>query len=275
MSEEEQAPPGVDITTPSPARLYDYYLGGTANYQVDRQAAEQLKTTLPDLFDGAWANRGFHQRSARWMAEQQGIRQFLDIGSGLPTQGNTHEAVRRSVTDARVVYADNDPMVRVLSEKLLADDNRSTFITADLRDPDELLGNPALRGLIDFSEPVGLLMTAVLHFVADGSDPQGLVARYADALAPGSCVAISHATADRLPPRVVEAMYATYANATEQIYLRSKDEVTRLFGELEFVPIYQDGPADVTFVGVWGAEDPDAADTEGSRILYCGVARRP
>jgi len=272
---EAEAPPGVDTATPSPARLYDYYLGGSTNFPVDRAAGDRLRDALPDLYDAAWANRGFHQRSARWMASEHGISQFVDIGSGLPTQGNTHEAVRQVAPDARVVYVDYDPMVRAMSGRLLDDDAHTKLIIADMRDPGEVLDHPDLRALIDFSKPVGLLMTAVLHFVADGSDPWGLVRQYTDVLAPGSYLALSHATADKLPPRSVQAMYDTYENASTRIYLRTREEVRRFFEGLEFVPPYLGAEPCVTYVGVWGADDPEVADSEGSRVLYCGVARRP
>ena len=275
MPESGQPPAGVDPSTPSAARLYDYYLGGKNNYPVDQQAGERLRAALPDLYDAAWANRGFHQRSARWMAREQGIRQFIDIGSGLPTQGNTHLALRQETPDARVVYVDNDPMVLAMADGLLADEAHTKLIIADLRDPAEVLGHPALHSLIDFSQPAGLLMTAVLHFVADGSDPRGLVRRYAEALAPGSCVALSHATADKLPPRSVQGIYATYENASTRIYLRPKAEFRRFFDGLEFVPPYDGAEPDITYVGVWGAEDPQTADSDGSRVLYCGVGKRP
>ena len=176
MTETEQAAPGVDTTTPSPARLYDYYLGGTHNFAADREAAEKLKAEAPDLIDAMWANRGFHGRAAVWLA-RQGIRQFVDIGSGLPTQNNTHEAVHRVAPEARVAYVDNDPMVAAHAEALLAGNGTTAVIAADLRDPAALLGDPGLRALIDFAEPAGVLMTAVMQFVADDSDPWGLVAR--------------------------------------------------------------------------------------------------
>jgi hypothetical protein len=274
MTEAPSVPPGVDPTTPVPARLYDYYLGGTTNFEADRDAAEKLRANLPELTDAAWANRGFHQRAARWMAAEHGIRQFLDIGSGLPTQGNTHEAVATGAPGARVVYVDHDPMVLAYAPQLLSG-TATRLIRADLRDPDSVLGDPQVRALIDFGEPAGLLMTAVLHFVADDLDPWGLVARYADALAPGSYVALSHATADRLPPQAVQAMYDTYAHATEKIYLRPRAQVERFFDGLEIVPPYLGAEPAVTFVGQWGAEDADLADSDGSRVLYCGVARRP
>jgi hypothetical protein len=275
MTEDQQVPPGIDPATPSPARLYDYYLGGTNNFRADRDAAERIRARMPELADAAWANRGFHQRAALWMAGTAGIRQFLDIGSGLPTQNNTHQAVHRATREARVVYVDNDPLVRVHASALLVDAGETRFVTADLRDPDGVLNHPQTRELIDFAQPVGLLMTAVLHFVSDGSDPRGLIARYVAELAPGSYLALSHITADQKPPAATAAIRAIYANATEQIYLRSRAEVERFFDGLELVPPYEGAAAAVTYAGEWGAEDPDVADSDGSRWSYGGVARRP
>jgi len=275
VTEAQRVPPGVDPDTPSPARLYDYYLGGTDNFRADRDAAERIRALMPELADAAWANRGFHQRAARWLAGTPGIRQFLDIGSGLPTQNNTHQAVARVASDARVVYVDNDPMVRVHASSLLTGAGNTRFITADVRDPESVLGHPQTRELIDFGQPVGLLMTAVLHFVADGSDPHGLVARFVAELAPGSYLVLSHITADQKPPAAVQAILDIYAHATEQIHMRSRAEVERFFDGLELLPPYAGAAARVTYVGDWGAEDAVLADSDGSRWSYGGVARRP
>jgi len=274
MAEAERVPPGVDPSTPSPARLYDYYLGGVNNFQVDRDAAERVRAIMPELSDAAWANRGFHQRAARWMAEQ-GVRQFIDIGSGLPTAGNTHEAVQKVAPGARVVYVDNDPMVAAHARDLLVGDGSTKFIPADLRDPDSVLGDLDMRGHVDFSKPAGLLMTSVMHFVADEGDPWGLVARYLAALAPGSYLALSHATMDQLPPNMVKAGLELYERAAERLYPRSRADIERFFAGLELVAPYAGAAAAVSYVGLWGAEDPEAADSDGSRVLYCGVARRP
>lgn len=273
MSPAEQVPAEIDATRPSTARLYDYYLGGSNNFEIDRQAAEQLRKQLPELADAAWANRGFHGRAAAWMAADQGIRQFIDIGSGLPTQNNTHEVVHPLVPSARVVYVDVDPMVATLSADLLAGDERTALVTADLRDPDAVLAHPDLRRLIDFDQPVGVLMTAVMHFIADDEDPWGLVARYMAATAMGSYLGLSHATYEQLPPQAVQAMNQVYERATSKIYLRSKADITRFFDGMELVPPHADAQSSVCFVGCWGAEDPDAADSDGSRVLRCGVAR--
>jgi hypothetical protein len=275
MSDAEPVPEGVDPTRPSSARLYDYFLGGTHNYAVDRQMAEQIRQVMPDLADAAWANRGFHGRAAVWMAASQGIGQFIDIGSGLPTQNNTHQAVRRVAPDARVVYVDVDPMVAAYSAPLLSQDGNTTVVISDLRDPDAVLEHPELRRLIDFSQPVGVLMTAVLHFIADGSDPWALVRRYMTATVPGSYLALSQLTYDSLPPQVTAAGAEVYQGSTVDLYPRTHEEVTRFFDGLELLPPQPGGKPAVTFVGLWGAEDMAAADSDGSRASYCGVARRP
>lgn len=275
VTETEHVPAGIDSTRPSPARMYDYMLGGTHNFQIDREATEQFRMQMPDLEDAAWANRGFHGRAARWMAADHGIRQFIDIGSGLPTQSNTHEVVRAVAAGARVVYVDSDPMVLVLAKELLTDDGATAVIQADLRDPDALLDHKELRGLIDFGKPVGLLMTAVLQFVADESDPWGLVAHYVDALCPGSYLALSHITLDKLPPAVIETGVRIYQRATQHAFPRTGPEIERFFAGLELVPPYAGAGPILTNVGLWGSEDPESADSDGSRALYCGVARRP
>lgn len=274
MTEELQVPAGVDPTVPAPARMYDYYLGGTNNFPVDRETADKIMAIVPELSDSAWANRGFHQRAARWLAEQ-GIRQFIDIGSGLPTVGNTHEVVRPVIPDARVVYVDIDPMVLAYSEQLLMGNKYARVILADLREPDAVLGHPEMQAMIDFSKPAGLLMTAVLHFVPPSSDPWGLVARYVGALAPGSYLALSHLTDEKTPARAVQTAVAAYAKATEHIYFRSKTDVARFFDGLELVSPCEGVRPDVVHVGEWGADDLTLADSDGSRWGYCGVARRP
>jgi S-adenosyl methyltransferase len=274
MSDPELVPPGVDPARPSAARMYDYFLGGRVNLPVDREVGDQLKAAAPDLEDAVWANRAFHQRAATWIAAEGGVRQFLDIGSGLPTQSNTHDAVHKVAPDARVVYIDHDPMVAAYAAQLLAADGTTALVTADLREPDTILSAPAVRTLIDFSQPVGLLMTSVLHFVADGSDPWGLVARYVDATVPGSYLVVSHFTADKLPPRAVQAGRDAYAQTPDHVVPRSRSQIERFFAGMDLVPAQQGGEPGVTYVGLWRAEDPVAADSDGSRGIYCGVGRR-
>jgi hypothetical protein len=274
MSETQRIPPGVDPTKPSPARIYDYVLGGTHNFPVDREAAERIRAQSPDLKDAAWVNRGFHQRAARWMAADRGISQFIDIGSGLPVRSNTHGVVQKAIPGAHVVYVDNDPMVQAYAGELLSGDETTAVVTADLREPKAVLDDPALRALIDFEQPAGLLMTAVLHFVADGSDPWGLVARYTGALAPGSYLALSHITYEGLPPRLVQEGVAVYEQA-QGVYPRSREQIERFFAGLEIVPPFPGAEPSVTHIGLWGAEDPGLADSDGSHWWFGGVARRP
>jgi len=275
VAETDQIPAGIDTSKPSPARMYDYMLGGTHNFQIDRDATEQFRAQMPELGDAAWANRGFHGRAARFLAGEYGVRQFIDIGSGLPTQSNTHEVVRAIAPDARVVYVDKDPMVGVLAAELLTEDGATAVIVADLRDPEAVLSDPRIATLINFDEPVGLLMTAVLQFVADEDDPWGLVGRYLAALCPGSYLVLSHITADKLPPRMVQAGVQVYRRATESAFPRAKADIERFFTGLELVPPYDGAGRVLTNVGLWGSEDPASADTDGSRAFYCGVARRP
>jgi hypothetical protein len=269
-----QAPTGTDASRPAPARIYDYMLRGQNHFETDVQAAERILSVVPEIRDCAWSNRGFHQRAAKWIAER-GVAQFLDIGSGLPTVGNTHEVVQKVIPGARVAYIDNDPMVAEQGGRLLAQDRSTRVICADLREPDSILGNAEVRELIDFSQPAGLLLTAVLMFVSDSSDPWAKVASYVDALAPGSYVAISHLTDDYKPPVTAERFRAVFDNATEQLHFRSRAGIERFFTGLEMVPPYDGAQPDISYTGIWGAEDPELADTDGQRWLYCGVARKP
>jgi hypothetical protein len=268
------APAGADISRPAPARIYDYMLRGDNHFDTDAQAAELILSAVPEIRDCAWSNRGFHQRAAKWIAER-GVRQFIDIGSGLPTVGNTHEVVQQVIPGAWVVYVDNDPMVSEQGGRLLAEDRTTRVIRADLREPETILDHPEVAELIDFSAPAGLLLTAVLMFVSDGSDPWEKVARYVRALAPGSYLALSHLTDDYKPPVTAERFRAVFDNATEHLYFRSRAAIARFFDGLEMVPPYHGAEPAICYTGVWGAEDPTLADTDGQRWLYCGVARKP
>jgi hypothetical protein len=275
MDQAQQVPGGVDPSKPAPARIYDYLLSGENNFQSDRDAADRITAVVPEIRDCAWANRGFHQRAARWIA-RRGVRQFIDIGSGLPTVRNTHEVVQEVDLQCRVVYVDNDPMVREQAAELLTDRADVRVVQGDLRDPDGVLESPDLRALIDFSQPTGLLMTAVMHFVADEHEPHRLLARYLDALTPGSYLALSHLTADQKPPRAVAEFQHVFDHATEQVHFRSKAEIERFFAGLKMASPYQPRvKGRLVYAGDWGAVDPALADSDGSRWLYCAVAKRP
>lgn len=273
MSEIEQAPPGVDITIPSPARMYDYYLGGKDNYEVDRKAAEAIREKMPELEDAAWANRGFLQRSVRWLAEH-GVRQFLDIGAGLPTMNNTHDAAQAVAPDAKVVYVDNDPIVQIHANALLEGVTGTAFITADFRDIDSVLGHEDTLATIDFDKPVALLLLAVTHFMPDEDDPWGLIRQYMDRFVPGSYLALSSATTDRQSEKAVGAINETYARSTSSAHMRTREEIERFFDGLEIVPPWEGAEPKLVYFGEWGAEDPEAADSDGSRWGYCAVAKK-
>lgn len=274
MTSQPEIPPGVDPSVPSVARIYDYMLGGTYNFPADQAVADRAMAQVPELRDIILANRGFHGRAARWMAER-GVRQFLDLGSGLPTKGNTHDTVRAVVPDANVVYVDIDPMVASYADLLLSSPSNTRVIVADIRDPDRLLAEPQLRDLLDFSQPVGLLITGVLHFVADAEDPWRIMARYVGALAPESYVGLTHSTYDNVPPRSVQAGREEYARTSEQMHFRSRPDVLRFFAGLELMEPYPGAGQVLAYMGDWRAEDREQADSDGSRWGYCGVGRKP
>ncbi|HZC26255.1 MAG TPA: SAM-dependent methyltransferase [Actinopolymorphaceae bacterium] len=271
---DRSVPPGVDPTKPSAGRIYDLFLGGSDYFDVDLKVAETIRQICPEAEDAAWANRGFLQRSARWLA-LQGVRQFIDIGAGLPTRNNTHEAVRAVNPSARTVYVDNDPTILAHARALLVGLPDTAYIAGELRDPDAVLDSPELRAMIDLGKPVGLMLAAIMHFVADKDDPWALVRRYLDALAPGSYLALSHATSDRTNPAVIQHTKALYASATEQLYFRPAVDIERFFEGLELQPAYDGAPDGLSYTGLWGADDPVEADTDGSRWLICGVAKKP
>lgn len=274
MTEALPEQKGLEVTRPSPARIYDYMLRGRHYFDVDAKAAERILSVVPEIRDCAWGNRGFHQRAAAWIA-RQGVRQFIDIGSGLPTVGNTHDVVRKIHRDARVVYVDHDPMVQLHSQEIMDVSGQVRVICADLRDPDAILGHPDVAGLIDPAEPTGLLMTAVLMFVPDADDPWRLVSRYVGALRSGSYLSLSHLTDDNKPPVAVDAFHRVFDKATEQMHFRSKEQIERFFAGLELVPPYAGADPAITYSGLWGAEDVQLADSDGQRWLYCAVAQKP
>jgi S-adenosyl methyltransferase len=228
---------------PNPARIYDYLLGGKDNYPADREVADQVVAVAPVTLEVVRDNRAFLRRAVSFLAGEAGIRQFIDLGSGLPTHGNVHEIAQAVAPDARVVYVDNDAMVVTHSRALLADDN-TVAIQADLRQPDAILGHPEVRKLIDFERPIALLLLAILHFVPDDQDPQGIVARFRDALPPGSYLAISHASMDiperpDMSPAQMAEMGAKvkrlYQLPTASIVYRTRAQVERFFDGFDLV----------------------------------------
>jgi hypothetical protein len=254
--------------------MYDYCLGGNDNLAVDREAVERMRAVLPELGPAAWANRSFHQRAAIWMAHQ-GIAQFIDIGCGLPRRENTHQAVQKVIPATRVAYVDHDPMVITLAKALLPPTEDTCVILADLRDPASLLATLRLDGLIEFAQPTGLLVTAVLQFVDDASDPGGCLAQLIAALAPGSYVALSHMTADRISPRAAAALTGSYRDAADHLHLRTRADVEMFFSGLDLVPPRKGARPRISWAGLWHAEDPAEAADGRSQLWWVGVGYKP
>ena len=229
MAESPGDSPALDPAVPNVARMYDFMLGGKENYASDRAAVAKLIEMAPAVPEFARLNRAFLRRAVRFAASQ-GVSQFLDVGSGLPTQESVHEVARAARPAARTVYVDNDPVVAAHSRALLGSTPGVAFALGDIRDPASLLGHPQVTGIIDFSRPVGVLLLAILHFVTDAEDPARLVAAIRDALAPGSYLIMSHGTAHGAPPQVAarsgEAS-RVYDNATSRITYRDPAQVSR------------------------------------------------
>ncbi|WP_049572801.1 SAM-dependent methyltransferase [Nonomuraea sp. SBT364] len=238
-NEQKRAPQGIDTTKPSVSRVYDFLLGGKDNYEVDRQMAEMALKVAPDAPEAARSNRQFLRRTVRHMAREAGIRQFLDIGSGLPTQGNVHEVAQQAAPEARVVYVDHDPIVLVHGRALLAVNASTTVIEADIREPEAILAHPDIKGLIDFSQPVGLLLFAILHHLADDEDPGGIVARLMAGLAPGSHLVISHFhNPGQAHPKVSEQAFSAEKIFNETLGTgrwRTREEILAYFDGLELL----------------------------------------
>jgi hypothetical protein len=256
-----------DTSVPHPARVYAYWLGGKDNYDADRKAAEEVMRLRPQVVASARANRQFLTRAVRYLAAGCRIRQFLDIGAGLPLPDNTHQAAQRVDPQSRVVYCDNDPVVLAHARALLTSTPQGTceVIDADLHDPQTILAEAGKT--LDFSQPAAILLLAVLHFVPDADHPAEIVAALASALAPGSCVVISHLTGDFAPEPVAAAVTAYNSLAPVPVTARTHAQVTGLFGGLPLQP-----PA-VVPVTQWR---PAAGDPFGQLAdLHAGVARIP
>jgi S-adenosyl methyltransferase len=260
----------IDTSRPHPARMYDAYLGGKDNYPVDREAVRQILRDFPEARAIALANRAFLQRAVRFLAGQAGIRQFLDIGTGIPSAGNVHEVAGQAAADARVVYVDNDPIVHVHANALLTGSGNTAIVLADLRDPGAIVAHPRVRDMIDFTQPVAVLLIAILHFITDEEDPAAIVATLRDAFAPGSFLALSHATADFHPPGAVGQAVAVYENATAPFVPRSLDQVAAFFDGFDLAePGLVQAP-------LWRPDGRRPRPKDLAKIgIYAGVGRKP
>ena len=260
----------IDVERPSVARIYDYHLGGFHNFAADRRAAEQIAALMPELPLIMRANRAFLRRAVEFLVAA-GVRQFLDLGSGIPTVGNVHEIAQRAVPDARVVYVDLDPVAVAHSRALLAGNDNAAAVQGDLRDVSVVLRSPEVTGLIDFAEPVAVLMVAVLHFVPDRDDPAAIVADYLDAVAPDSYLVISHAAAseEESAPSGADAATAAYSRTVAEATLRTRGQVAGLLAGVEMV-----APG-VVYVNEWRPE-PGGSDQPDRRLAQLvAVGHKP
>jgi S-adenosyl methyltransferase len=270
MAEEpDWVPPGVDIKRANVARVYDYWLGGSHNFLADQDLGRAIAAVEPNIRIGARANRDFLGRAVRLLS-QAGIRQFLDIGSGIPTQGNVHEVAQRADPDARVVYADVDPVAIAHSKVILAGNQNAMILDADLRAPEKILSDQAAGQLIDFSEPTGLLLVAVLHFISDAEDPWQIVATLRDALAPGSYLVLCHGT-NESRPTVAQATEKVYnRSVATEVHMRSRAEILRFFDGFDLVD------PGLVYIPQWRPDSPDDVPRDPSKLwALVGVGRKP
>ena len=263
--------PHLHADRPHPARVYDYLLGGKDNFAADRAAAENGLRANPNSRIPPRENRAFLRRVVRYLAREAGIRQFLDIGTGIPTSPNVHEVAQEVAPDARIVYVDNDPMVLVHARALLTSSpaGRTEYIDADLRNVEGLLASPQLRATIDLDQPVGLLLIAIMHFVGDDDDPYGIVERLRAALPSGSYLALSHLTGD-FDAAAWEGVAEVYRRTGVTLQVRSRPDIERFFAGFEMIePGVQVLPA-------WRPDDDAGAPPTDVQVsVYGGLARKP
>ncbi|MGH3718686.1 MAG: SAM-dependent methyltransferase [Pseudonocardiaceae bacterium] len=267
MEHPRWASEDLDIEHPSPARVYDYYLGGAHNFVVDRRMARQAIDLWPDLPLIMQANRAFLRRSVRYLV-RQGITQFLDIGSGIPTEGNVHEIAQAVAPECKVVYVDLDPVAVAHSRAMLAKNPLAGIVQADLRDVASVFDDPQARELVDPGQPIGVLMVAMLHFVSDEADPGNIVARYRKMMVPGSYLVVSHATYEGRPDQAGPHT-ELYRRAGTPLTMRSRAEVEALFDGFDLVD------PGVVFLPLWRPDSPaDVGDHPEKFSGFAAVGRR-
>jgi trans-aconitate methyltransferase len=267
-TEQYEAPAGIDTSRAHQARIYDYWLGGKDNFAVDREAAQQALAAYPGLRRGVQAQRAFLARAVEYLAGTAGVRQFLDIGSGIPTANNTHEVAQSVAPEARIVYVDNDPMVLAHARALLtsAQPGATSYLDADVRDTETILS--AAADLLDFRQPVALLLIGILQLIPDEDNPRAIVANLVEAIPPGSWLAVFHPASDILSDQIGEAARRVSARSAGRTTLRSRAEVTRFFDGLQLM--------DPGLVQVHRWQPGLAAPDDGEEVAgYAGLARKP
>ncbi|WP_201787207.1 SAM-dependent methyltransferase [Actinoplanes sp. TFC3] len=260
-------PAGIDVNVPNAARMYDYYLGGKDNFAADRAAAEAVLAVAPEMRAAAASGRALIERVVNHLVRERGIRQILDLGSGLPAAKNVHEFAQAAHPDARVVYVDYDDVVCTHGRFLLTDPGRARIVHRDFLEPETILQDPEVTGLLDFDQPVAVLMMFLLHLVPDSAHPHDAVAEYRKALAPGSYLAISHAANDARPDYMAR-ISDIYERANTPFTPRDRPSIEAFFGDFVF-----EAPG---LVNIWPHEAlPAGVDPELARTGYGGVARKP
>jgi O-methyltransferase involved in polyketide biosynthesis len=271
VTDDAAAQPGVklDTTVSHSARIWNYWLGGKDNYAVDREAGDKVAAMLPSIVAQARADRAFLGRAIRYLAGEEGIRQFLDIGTGLPTADNTHQVAQRVAPESRIVYADNDPMVLTHARALLTStpEGACDYVDGDLRDPDDILAKAART--LDFTKPVALMLLGILHHLPDADEPYLIVKRLVSALAPGSFVTINHSTSAVHGAAMEEAVAHWNRVGTPSMTLRTPEQITRFFDGLDLLP------PGVISCSRWRPDLTPAGGQPPEVDEFCGVARKP
>jgi SAM-dependent methyltransferase len=263
-------PPGVDTKRANVARVYDYWLGGTHNFLADQDAGRAIAAVEPRMRAIARANRDFLRRALRYL-DSHAIDQFLDLGSGIPTSGNVHEIAQQANPAAKVAYVDIDPVAIAHSKAILAGNENTMIVDGDVREPEKILNHDTVGRLIDFSRPVGLIILAVLHFVADTEDPWQIMATIRDRMAPGSFLVLGHATDEGSKPTVAQASETVYnRNVATELHLRSRADIKRLFDGFELVD------PGLVYATMWRPSSPE--EIQADLVDYgtlVGLARKP
>jgi S-adenosyl methyltransferase len=261
--------PTFDTTVANPARMWNYWVGGKDHFAADREAAEKLLVIMPSMPYIARFARRFLIDAVHQLAEEYGVRQFLDIGTGLPTADNTHHVAQRAAPESRIVYADYDPIVLSHARALLTSspEGKTDYLQADLRDTETILAGA--KQTLDFSQPIALLLIAVLHFIPDSDDPYAVVQRLMDAMPPGSYLVIGHAASDIAPEAAAELMRRYNELSSVPITVRSREQVARFFDGMDFV-----GRGLLPLSQLWGPGKADVEDDVSGLIGYCGIARK-
>ncbi len=269
-SRDTWVPDSIALDKPSPARIYDYWLGGYHNFEADRQVGDQVKAVYKDTVPATYVARALVRRVTTFLVEE-GIDQIIDFGSGLPTIGNVHETAQAINPSARILYTDVDPVAVAHGKTLLADNPNAIYLLGDVANAEQIIENPQVREFLDFDRPIAALFMAVLHFVATDEKAYRVVRAVREALAPGSYLAISHLTLENAPVEIVKQMQQLYADSSIPSVARTKEQITQFFEGLELVE------PGVVYSPLWRPEGPDDLflDQPERAIVYAGMARKP